>query len=161
MAAKPPMVKGGGRLDGRTTAPYQRVKETQSARNRMTDEEFLAALEDLSLDSVEFRHEGHVRAGYLMLRTDDFLAATARMRQALKRYSTSRGRPGMYHETQTVAFMALINERMQVAGDAGGWDAFARAHPDLLDARIIERYYRPETLESDLARRVFLLADRR
>ena len=127
----------------------------------MTDEEFLAALEDLSLDSAEFRHEGHVRAGYLMLRTDDFLAATARMRRALKRYSTSRGRPGMYHETQTVAFMALINERMQVAGDAGGWDAFARTHPDLLDARLIERYYRPETLESDLARRIFLLADRR
>jgi len=42
------------------------------------------------------------------------------------------------------------------------WEPFARANPDLLTWRpsILERYYLPETLASDAARRVFVLPDR-
>ncbi len=42
-----------------------------------------------------------------------------------------------------------------------GWEDFARQNPDLFTWRpgILERYYRAETLQSDLARRVFLMPD--
>ena len=42
------------------------------------------------------------------------------------------------------------------------WEEFAASNPDLLTWRpsVLERYYTPEALGSDLARRVFLLPDR-
>jgi hypothetical protein len=50
---------------------------------------------------------------------------------------------------------------MQARG-ATSWEDFCRDNPDVLTWRpsILDRYYRPETLGSDLARRVFVLPDR-
>jgi len=62
----------------------------------------------------------------------------------------SRGAPGLYHQTITWAHLLLIHERMQRAGAPETWVSF-RA--------ILERYYSPETLGSDLARRIFVLPD--
>ena len=58
--------------------------------------------------------------------------------------------------------MLIINERVQRAGAALEWEEFASANPDLLTWRpsVLDRYYRPETLGSELARSVFLLPDR-
>ena len=56
----------------------------------------------------------------------------------------------------------IINERVQRAGGGLGWEEFASANPDLLTWRpsVLDRYYTPETLGSELARSVFLLPDR-
>jgi hypothetical protein len=123
----------------------------------MTDAEFLAALEDASLPPAAFRHDAHLRAAYLYLRQNGFEGAIARMRAALRRYAAVRGRPGLYHETITVAFLALVNERLH-GGRAKDWPGFAAENRDLFDKRILSCYYRPETLESPLAREVFLLS---
>jgi hypothetical protein len=123
----------------------------------MTDAEFLAALEDASLPPAAFRHDGHIRAAYLYLRQCGFEGAIARMRAALIRYATAQGRPGLYHETITVAFLALVNERLR-GGTATDWPAFAAGNRDLFDKRILSCYYRSATLESPLAREVFLLS---
>ena len=67
---------------------------------------------------------------------------------------------GLYHETITWAYVALIHERVE-RRPAAHWEEFCRLNPDLLSWRpsILDRYYRPETLASDLARRVFVLPD--
>ncbi len=123
----------------------------------MTDDEFLAALEACTLDPAEFRHAGHVRAGYLCLRGADFAVAAARFAAALRRFAAHHGQPGRYHETITFAFLAVISERLHGGGDHGGWTAFATANPDLLDTRFLSHYYPPCVLASALARRAFVL----
>ncbi len=126
----------------------------------MTDDEFLAALEDTSLPDAAFRHRDHLRAAYLYLRRDGFTQAVAGMSAALRRFAASRGKAERYHETVTIAFLALINERLASSGDPGSFDAFISRHPEIAERDLLTRYYRPETLASENARRSFVLEPR-
>jgi hypothetical protein len=55
----------------------------------------------------------------------------------------------------------LMAERMR-AHRAESWEEFASSNADLLvwKGGVIEKYYTKQALESDLARRVFVLPDR-
>ncbi len=48
---------------------------------------------------------------------------------------------------------------MERGGRAGSWDAFAARNTDLLTRgkALLNAYYRAETLDSDLARKVFVM----
>jgi len=105
----------------------------------MTDDDFLARLADATLAPAEFDHAGHVRAAYLVLRREPtFGAALDRIAGLIRHFATRHGQSDKYHETITVAFMALVNARLQgrppVPDDAAGWPAFAAANPDLMVA---------------------------
>jgi hypothetical protein len=125
----------------------------------MTDAEFLAALESAALPEADFNHAGHVRAAWLYLRQCPFPEALAKMSRVLRNYAATHGKPDRYHETITVAQLALINERLLLRGDGGGWQEFLAQNHELLDRRLLTHYYRPETLESPAARRVFILGE--
>ena len=125
----------------------------------MNEAELAAALEDGSLPESEFRHRQHLQVGYYYLREFGFAEAISRMARALRSYATARGKEQLYHETITVAFLSLINERIARTGDGGGWEGFAAANPDLLDRRLLSHYYRPETLHSAIARKVFVMGE--
>lgn len=128
----------------------------------MNDRDFLAAFEAGTLPEERFHHPDHVRAAWLLLREEAPAAALARFSSALKRFAAAKGKTGLYHETITWAYVLIINERVQRAGGGLGWEEFASANPDLLTWRpsVLDRYYTPETLGSELARSVFLLPDR-
>ena len=128
----------------------------------MNDRSFLAAFEDGSLPEDRFLHRDHVHAAWLLLREMPPAAALERFASALRRFATAKGKTGLYHETITWAYLLLINERMERGGRARCWEEFAAENPDLLTWRpsVLDAYYRPETLGSDLARRVFVLPDR-
>ncbi|AXS40343.1 hypothetical protein [Breoghania sp. L-A4] len=124
----------------------------------LSDDAFLAAVETTAISPRDFGHFSHVRAAYLLLNaTREFAPALQRMSVALKAIAGKAGVPEKYHETITVAFMALVHVRM--AGDAhgGDWQAFARSNPDLLNSNPLAGIYTPEQLASPLARRVFIL----
>jgi hypothetical protein len=123
----------------------------------VTDEEFLRALESGALPEVEFGHTAHVRAAYLYLRPGDFAAALARIRAAIRGYATRLGKPERYHETITVAYLALIQQHLCQRGDGGGWAGFARDNPELLQPDLLLRFYPRSQLQSELARKVFIL----
>lgn len=122
----------------------------------------LAALEQGTLPLASLDHETHVKLGWLHLRRDPLLTAIERFRTALRRYVAMHGHADRYHETITWAYMVIIHERMERQGRERGWDAFASANPDLLahGKQVLSAYYRPETLQSELARRVFVFPDR-
>lgn len=126
----------------------------------MTDEEFLAALERCALPADAFTHAAHLRAGYLYLRARGFDSALGQMRGAVQRYAAHLGKPEKYHETITVAYLALINERLSERGDAGDWASFQERNPDLFERDLLLRHYRRSELESDLARQIFILPRR-
>jgi hypothetical protein len=128
----------------------------------MNDRDFLAAFEDGTLPEDCFHHRDHVRAAGLLLRNERPTAALDRFSTALVRFASARGKAGLYHETITWAYLLLIRERMERGRRDAGWEEFASANPDLLvwKPSVLDRYYTPETLGSDLARRVFVLPDR-
>jgi hypothetical protein len=128
----------------------------------MTDEDLIAAFEDCTLPPTEFHHRNHVRLAWLLLGLGGPLGALARFSEGLRRYAASLGKAGLYHETITWAYLLLIHERRQREGAAPDWEGFARDNPDLLCRQppILDRYYREETLASELARRTFVLPDR-
>lgn len=126
----------------------------------MTDDEFLTALERCELAAEAFTHAAHVRAGYGYLCAGGFDAALGRVRSAIQRYAAHLGKPDKYHETITVAYLALIHERLSEGGDAGGWAGFRERNPDLLERNLLLRHYRRTELDSDLAQRIFILPRR-
>lgn len=121
------------------------------------DAQFLAALEAATLPPELFDHAAHVRAGYLYLRRLPFPQATAAMCATIANYARALGKPERYHETITVAFMALINAQLRRNGDGGSWQDFRARHPQLLRRDALLAYYPREVLESLEARSCFKL----
>jgi hypothetical protein len=121
-----------------------------------TIEEELVALEAGALDPARFPHPEHVRLGYEMLGRHSFGEAVTRFSTGLKRLATKAGRPEVYHETITVAFLALINERRAQSVEQD-WPGFKETNADLFDKRCLIKWYGAEQLASDLARRTFCL----
>jgi hypothetical protein len=127
----------------------------------MPAEELLREFEACRLPPGAFRHRDHVRLAWLYLRQDALPAALARFSNGLRRYAAAIGKPGLYHETITVAYLTLVNERMARRRDAGDWEAFAAANSDLFaHPAALRPYYRDKTLSSEFARAVFVLPDR-
>jgi hypothetical protein len=128
----------------------------------MTDEEFIAKFEDCSLGSESFHHSDHVRVAFLYLCNYPALEALQRFSTSLVRFATTHGKPGLYHETITWAFMLLIRERIARTGHQQTWTEFVACNRDLLSWKenILKKYYRDETLHSDLARNTFLFPDK-
>jgi len=126
-----------------------------------SDREFLEAFEACTLPPGEFHHADHVRLAFLYLREHEPAEALTRFVEGLKRFARSLGSAGLYHETITWAYLLLIRERM-ARGDAADFDAFRRANPDLFRWKpsLLDDYYKPETLSSELARRVFVMPDK-
>jgi hypothetical protein len=110
------------------------------------------------LDPGRFPHREHVRMGFEMLRVYDFPESLLRYSRALQQMTAKVGKPEVFNQTITVAFLALVAERMQ-SGPVADFDSFEAAHPDLLDRALLARWYRPERLASVAARRVFLLPE--
>ncbi len=128
----------------------------------MTDEEFIARFEDASLANESFHHADHVRMAFLYLSRYPALEALQRFSCALIRFATAKGKPQLYHETITWAFLLLIRERIIRAGGQQNWEQFAAANADLLNWKdnVLKKYYREETLKSDLARSSFVFPDK-
>jgi hypothetical protein len=127
----------------------------------LSDEELLARFEDGSLPDGSFHHEQHLRVAWMFVRRYGMPDALGRFADALKRFVAAKGAAGLYHETITWAYLFLVAERIARTPGAS-WDAFAAVNPDLLSWKpsLLERYYTPETLKSDRARRTFLMPDR-
>jgi hypothetical protein len=110
-----------------------------------------------------FHHAQHVQVAWAYLQRFPLFQALIRFSDGLKRFASAQGAPGLYHETITVAYVLLINERLAANGGAGDdWDAFAGRYPELLAWKpsVLDRYYTADTLWSDRARRTFVMPDR-
>jgi hypothetical protein len=108
--------------------------------------------------AASFPHREHVRMAFEMLRRHDFPETVLHYSRAVRTMARRAGKPQAFHQTVTIAFLSLIAERVE----GGQWDdfaAFARDNPDLLDKGAVARWYRPERLASERARRIFLLPE--
>ena len=128
----------------------------------MNDRDFVAAVESCAIPCSDFHHADHVRLAWIYLRNNSLLEAIARFTESLRRLAAHCAAPEKYHETITWAYLLLIHERMRRDPAPCEWDGFRAANADLFgwEPSILERYYVPQTLRSDLARQIFVLPDR-
>jgi len=128
----------------------------------MNDEEFIAGFEACTLPAEGFHHEQHVRVVWLYLRRYPVLETIMKFSESLKRFATANGKPNLYHETITWAYVFLIHERIKRNGQEQNWQEFVETNADLFDWKdnILKSYYHEETIRSDFARRTFVFPDR-
>jgi hypothetical protein len=127
----------------------------------ISDRDFVDAFEACRIEAKDFHHEDHVRLAWIYLRQHSLIEAIEQFTRSLQRFAAHNAVPGLYHETITWAYLLLIHQRMQREDSAAEWAAFRAANRDLFERKpsILERYYAPETLRSDIARRTFVLPD--
>ena len=128
----------------------------------MNDAELLEGFEKCTLANTAFRHEDHIRVAFLYLSRFPIVQTLQRFRDSLVRFAETHGKTDLYNETVTWAYILLIRERMARAGREQNWPEFKATNPDLFDRSrdILNRYYRPETLGSPLAKSTFLFPDK-
>jgi hypothetical protein len=134
-------------------------------KKAMANEEIIKEFEQGRGPCESFHHADHIRVAFAYLSQYPVLEALQKFCAALQRFAAAQGKPGLYHETITWAYLFLIRQRMLRAGDPQTWEEFAAANPDLLTweretGGILARYYQPETLASAAARATFLLPDK-
>ncbi len=64
----------------------------------------------------EFHHADHVRVAFAYVSEFPLLEAMAKFSAALERFAFSKGKPHLYHQTITWAYLLLIYERLARAG---------------------------------------------
>ncbi len=110
------------------------------------------------VDAAAFPHREHVRMGFEMLRRHDFAETVFHYSAAVRAMAARVGKPQAFHQTVTIAFLALIAERLE-SGDYADFDAFARAHVELFEKSVLARWYSSGRLATEAARRTFLLPE--
>ena len=128
----------------------------------MGEQSYIELFESGSISPSAFHHEDHVRLAFCYLVQCSPLEALQRFSTALRLFADANGKQNLYHETITWAYLLLIHERMARCIESPTWASFAEANPDLLTWKesILHHYYTQATLQSDLAKRVFVFPDK-
>lgn len=140
-------------------ATVAQAPRTPVSTDGVTDADFLAAVEAATWPGEVFRHREHVRLAWLCLRERGFDAGLERVRGLIQRYAAALGATGKYHETLTRAWVELVQSALESTPAAASFDAFLAERPELRDAKLLERYYRKETLDSATARAGWVAPD--
>src|SRR6478672_3630195 len=99
----------------------------------MTDEVLIERFENCTLAGADFHHRDHIRVVWLYLQSLSVLETLGLFSSGLKRFAAANGKPNLYHETITWAFVFLIHERMQRDQAALSWPEFVERNADLFD----------------------------
>ena len=126
----------------------------------------MVLIRDLNIESFRrgdfdpsgFTHREHVRMAFEMLRQHNFVHAALHYSEALQAMTQKLGRPEVFHQTITIAFLSLIAERLE-SGSYAEFESFAAVNQDLLHGSALSRWYGPEQLARSSARRTFILPD--
>ncbi len=121
------------------------------------DRALLQAFEAGEVEPAAFGHRDHLRVGWTMLGPERvaFHAAYARYRRGLIGLTRAAGVPEKFSETQTLGWLALIHEALDVTGERTDFDVFERRSG--LDGGSLSSRYAPERLRSGAARLGLLL----
>lgn len=126
----------------------------------MTDLDFIRAFEDCTLPGELFHHREHLRLAWLYLQNADDAAAEKLMEEGIRRYAASLGAAEKYHHTLTLFWVRAVSRARRETPATTSFEAFASAHPELLDKAFVGRHYSPALLESARARSGWVNPDR-
>jgi len=125
------------------------------ASSDLSDSEFLAAFQTCSLPPACFRHADHLRLAWLCVHQHPLDVATEHVRNGIQAYAKHLGQPKLYHETITVAWVRLIASHSEPS-----FDEFLRLNEHRLNGELLHRFWSPERLQSEMARKEWVAPDR-
>ena len=127
----------------------------------MNDREFLRAFHESTLSSEDFRHLGHLRLAWLVLRRHCLEEALSLLSDGVRQYANSKGASGTYNETLTQFWIRVVNHAIQTNPSAQEFEQFINTFPILLNKQLPLNHWRQETLGSSRARSDWLEPDLR
>jgi hypothetical protein len=127
----------------------------------MNDREFLKAFHESTLSSEDFRHFGHLRLAWLVLRRHLLEDALPLLSGGIRQYASSKGASGMYNETLTQFWVRIVNHSILTNPSAQEFEQFINTFPILLNKQLPLNHWRRETLTSNRARSDWLEPDLR
>nr|MBP6716324.1 hypothetical protein [Acidobacteriota bacterium] len=96
-----------------------------------------------------------------LLRAYGSTEARDRVVRGIRAFAARHGVPGLFHVTVTEAWMRVVEQAMaDDTDDAGAFDNWVAAHPDLLDGALLRRYFSDDLIRSDAARSSWVEPDR-
>jgi len=123
----------------------------------------ISSFEQTTLPRECWTHEAHVHVAWHYARSRPFDEALASMRAGIQKYNivigVESGDDSGYHETVTVAWMRIMHSMVQGRSAEEAFDRFLAAHPELLEKRVLLKYYSRECLLSPEARVEFVDPD--
>lgn len=109
----------------------------------------------------DFGHREHVHLTWLAVRAVGRTTAVRLVSDGIRRAARYAGAPQKYHATMSRAWVELIARHMHAADSSSDtFDEFAARHPDLLDKRLLTRFYTSAALASRAAREGWVPPDR-
>jgi hypothetical protein len=120
---------------------------------------FERLLAEAMAGAERFGHRQHVHLTWLAVRHYGTSAAVRVVSEGIQRTARYAGAAQKYNATVSRAWVELVGYH---AGQTGTTDfeRFAGQHPELLDKRLLTRFYRPSTLASAPARTGWVPPDR-
>lgn len=99
----------------------------------------------------QFGHREHVHVTWLAVRAAGTERAIKIISEGIKRTARYAGRPQKFHATVSRAWVELVAHQLKMhPGD--DFEHFIGRSPELLDKRLLTRYYHSHTLASPAAR---------
>jgi hypothetical protein len=125
------------------------------ASANLADDEFLSAFETCDLPLAGFRHGDHLRLAWLHLHRASLAEAEVQVRNGIRRFAEGHGVPQIYHDTITRAWVRLL-----ATHDEQTFPEFLSKHECRLTMELLYRFWTPELLASEPARRGWVPPDR-
>lgn len=122
----------------------------------MTDDTFVAALQNCSYPIENFHHADHLRLGWILLSKMDPVSASAEAAKLIRNFGLHHGKGHIYHETVTRAWMRLL-----ACHHEPSFEEFLSRNAGRISTRLLYEFWREETLNSQQARAEWVEPDLR
>lgn len=132
--------------------PAEEILQGQVLPDDLADDQFIAAMEELRVASVNFHHRDHIRLAWAYLRKGNPALAAERLAICIRRFATHNGAPRKYHHTLTLVWVGIVAAAMRLTPALESFEPFAAAHPFLFDVRLPWTFYSAARLETAEAR---------
>ncbi|RSS80089.1 hypothetical protein EF918_15030 [Streptomyces sp. WAC06614] len=118
-------------------------------------------MDEVMAGSEHFGHRQHVHLTWLAVRRYGTTAAVGLVSDGIRETARYAGAPQKYHATVSRAWVELVGHHVGGTDDPEpDFDGFADRHPDLLDKKLLTRFYHPATLAAAPARTGWVQPDR-
>ena len=121
----------------------------------LSDAEFVKAVESCELPLATFRHGDHLRLAWWYLHHEPFERALESVRTAIVRLAEHNGVGHIFHETRTIAWVRLLGTHREST-----FEQFVAQNDDRLSSDLLNEFWTPASLQSDAARKGWVLPDR-
>ncbi len=121
----------------------------------LEDGQFLAGVESGTLPKACFRHADHLRLAWLRLRSLPVEHAVVKVKHDIFAYATALGAAHIFHHTVTEAWVRLLATHHEAS-----FAEFLSVNEERLRTPLLHRFWTPETLGSNEAKRGWVAPDR-